>query len=73
MLDNIQDIMLIFLLVLQSIVLLSVIYLNYQQHLHNKKFWEQQEEISNEVLKQLQESSINESKCKCEKSNSDKE
>ena len=54
-------------------MLLYVIYLNYQQHLHNKKFWEQQEEISNEVLKQLQESSINESKCKCERSNSDKE
>ena len=71
--DIIVKLLLIFLLVLQIIVLLYVIYLNYQQHLHNKKFWEQQEEISNELLKQLQESSIDESKCDCEKSNSDKE
>lgn len=71
--DIIVKLLLIFLLVLQSIVLLHVIYLTYQQQLHNKKFWEQQEEISNEVLKQLQESSIDESKCDCEKSNSDKE
>lgn len=72
MLDNIQNIMLIFLIVLQSVVMAYILYTTYVKHQNDKKFWEQQEKISNEFLKQLQESSINESKCECEKSNSDK-
>lgn len=51
--DIIIKLLLIFLLVLQSIVLMYIIYLNYQQHLHNKKFWAIQEKTSKELLKQL--------------------
>lgn len=70
--DIIIKLLLIFLLVLQIFVLMYILYTTYVRHQNDKKFWEQQEKVSNEVLKQLQESSINESKCECEKSNPDK-
>lgn len=53
--DIIIKLLLIFLLVLQIFVLMYILYTTYVRHQNDKKFWEQQEEISNEVLKQLQE------------------
>ena len=53
--DLIQDILLIFLIIFQFAVLTYLVYINYQKYKQDKKFWEKQEEISNEFLKQLQE------------------
>ena len=47
-----QEILLTMLIVLQMIVLTYVFYTTYQKHKEDKKFWKQQEEISNEFLKQ---------------------
>ena len=40
------------LLVLQIIAMVSIIYDTWHRHKEDKKFWKQQEEISNEFLKQ---------------------
>lgn len=53
--DLIQDILLIFLIIFQFIVLTYLVYINYQKYKQDKKFWKKQEEISNEFLKQLKE------------------
>lgn len=47
--------LLIILVILQIIAMVLIIYTTYVRHQHDKKFWKQQEEISEEFLKQLNE------------------
>ena len=47
--------LLIILAILQIIAMVLIIYTTYVRHQHNKNIWKQQEEISEEFLKQLNE------------------
>ena len=64
------------LIILQTIAMIYIIYTTYVRHKHDKKFWKQQEEISEEFLKQLKEQPtvrLNEGVAACEQKNTDKE
>ena len=47
--------LLVALIILQMIAMCFIIYTTYVRYKHDKKFWKQQEEISEEFLKQLKE------------------
>lgn len=64
------------LIILQMITMIYIIYTTYVRHKHDKKFWKQQEEISEEFLKQLKEQPavrLDEGVTSCEQENTDKE
>ena len=63
------------LIILQMIAMIYIIYTTYVRHQHDKKFWKQQEEISEEFLKQLKEQAavcLNEGVAACEPKDTDK-
>lgn len=64
-------------ILLQMIAMIYIIYTTYVRHQHDKKFWKQQEEISEEFLKQLKETNnnmgLNEGVAACEPEDTDKE
>ena len=64
------------LVVLQMIAMCLIIYTTYARYKNDKKFWKQQEEISEEFLKQLKEQAaecLDEGVSACEQENTDKE
>lgn len=63
------------LIILQMIAMIYIIYTTYVRHQHDKKFWKQQEEISEEFLKQLKEQAavcLDEGVAACEPKDTDK-
>lgn len=63
------------LIILQMIAMIYIIYTTYVRHQHDKKFWKQQEEISEEFLKQLKEQAavcLDEGVATCEPKDTDK-
>lgn len=68
--------LLVALIVLQMIAMCIIIYTTYVRYKHDKKFWKQQEEISEEFLKQLREQPavrLDEGVAACEQENTNKE
>ena len=68
--------LLIALIILQMIAMCFIIYTTYVRYKNDKKFWEKQEEISEEFLKQLKEQAaecLDEGVAACEQENTDKE
>ena len=68
--------LLVALIILQMITMCFIIYTTYVRYKHDKKFWKQQEEISEEFLKQLKEQPavhLDEGVASCEQENTDKE
>ena len=64
------------LVILQMIAMCLIIYTTYARYKNDKKFWKQQEEISEEFLKQLKEQPavrLDEGVAACEQKNTDKE
>ena len=64
------------LIVLQIIAMCFIIYTTYVRYKNDKKFWKQQEEISEEFLKQLKDQAaecLDEGVAACEQENTDKE
>ena len=65
------------LIVLQMIAMcIIILYTTYVRYKHDKKFWKQQEEISEEFLKQLREQPavrLDEGVAACEQKDTDKE
>lgn len=62
-------------IILQMIAMIYIIYTTYVRHQHDKKFWKQQEEISEEFLKQLKEQAavcLDEGVAACEPKDTDK-
>lgn len=57
MLDCIQDVLLIILILFQFIVMAYLLYTTHKRYKADSQFWKQQEEISEEFLKQLKEQS----------------
>lgn len=55
MLDYIQDILLIILILFQFVVMAYLLYTTHKRYKADSQFWKQQEEISEEFLKQLKE------------------
>lgn len=55
MLSYTQDILLILLLIFQFIVMGYLLFVTHQRYKSDKKFWEKQDEISEEFLKQVRE------------------
>lgn len=75
MLDNIRNIMLTVLIAFQFVVMAYIFYTEYVRCKHDKKFWKQQEEISEEFLKQLKEQPavyLNEERASCEQEDTNK-
>lgn len=68
-----QDILLTVLLILQIIVLLYILYVTYQRHKADKKFWEKQDQISEEFFKQAQRLCDNDcATCECDTNENEK-
>ena len=68
--------LLVALILLQMIAMCFIIYTTYVKYKHDKKFWKQQEEISEEFLKQLREHPavrLDEGVAECEQEDTDKE
>lgn len=68
--------LLIALIILQMIAMCFIIYTTYVRYKNDKKFWEKQEEISEEFLKQLKEQAaecLDKGVAACEQENTDKE
>ena len=68
--------LLVALIVLQVIAICLIIYTTYVRYKNDKKFWKQQEEISEEFLKQLKGQAtvgLDEGVSACEQENTDKE
>lgn len=67
--------LLIVVVLLQMIAMCLIIYTTYARYKNDKKFWKQQEEISEEFLKQLREQAavcLDEGVAACEQENTDK-
>ena len=68
--------LLVALIILQIIAMCFIIYTTYVRYKNDKKFWKQQEEISEEFLKQLKEQPavrLNKGVAACEQENTNKE
>ena len=66
--------LLVALIILQMIAMCLIIYTTYARYKSDKKFWKQQEEISEEFLKQLKEQAavcLDEGVATCEQENTD--
>ena len=68
--------LLVALIILQMIAMCFIIYTTYVRYKNDKKFWEKQEEISEEFLRQLKEQPavrLDEGVAECEQENTNKE
>lgn len=75
MLDCIQDVLLIILILFQFVVMAYLLYTTHKRYKADSQFWKQQEEISEEFLKQLKEQAavcLDEGVAACEQENTDK-
>lgn len=70
-----QGFLLSILIVLQIIVMIYILYTSHKRFQYDKKFWEKQDEISEEFLKQARAQSelLNEGIAACEQENTNKE
>jgi cell division protein FtsL len=70
-----NDILLTVLIVLQMIVMLFILYTSYRRYKYDKSFWEKQDMISEEFLKQARAQSelLKKGAVACEQEDTDKE